>query len=44
VNASERAADALASRATALWNATPARCDAAVGDEVLRLLQSRLAQ
>ncbi|HEY7395578.1 MAG TPA: tetratricopeptide repeat protein, partial [Gemmatimonadaceae bacterium] len=43
-NASERAADALASRATALWNAKPARCDAAAGDEVLRLLQSRLAQ
>jgi tetratricopeptide (TPR) repeat protein len=44
VNASERAAEALTSRATALWNAKPARCDAAAGDEVLRLLQSRLAQ
>jgi hypothetical protein len=44
VSASEPAADALASRAAALWNAKPARCDAATGDEVLRLLQSRLAQ
>jgi hypothetical protein len=41
---SEQSADTLASRATALWNAKPARCDSAVGDEVLRLLQSRLAQ
>jgi len=40
----ESAADALTGRAAELWNARPSRCDSAARDEVLRLLQSRLAQ
>ncbi|MGH7619912.1 MAG: tetratricopeptide repeat protein [Gemmatimonadaceae bacterium] len=41
---SDAAGDALLSRATELWAARPARCNSAARDEVLRLLQSRLAQ
>jgi len=41
---SEGDAEALVGRATVLWNAKPARCDRAAPDEVLQVLQTRLAQ